>query len=89
MTIKVKPKGETDFFELNEHEGPVLRIDLSANGLLASASGDGTMKIWDLAERKVVKTITGLDKVTSYQITTKYGKRMGVMVGGLMWPAHA
>lgn len=76
MTIKVVPRDKsTEFFELAEHEGPVLRIDLSA-GLLASASGDGTIKIWNLDERKVIKTITGLDKIKSYQITNQYGEQM-------------
>lgn len=74
MTIKVVPKDKSsDFFELNEHNGPVLRIALSCNGLLASSSGDATIKIWNLDERKVVKTICGLDKVKSYQETNVYG----------------
>lgn len=64
----------TEFFELTEHEGPVLRIDLSRNGLLASSSGDGTIKIWNLEERKVVKTLTGFDKVKSYEGTEVFGK---------------
>lgn len=77
MTIKVVPRDKSaEFFELIEHEGPVLRIDLSVQGLLASASGDGTIKIWNLEERKVIKTITGLDKIKSYQMTNQYGKQI-------------
>lgn len=74
MTIKVKPRDTTvEPFELTEHTGPVLRIDLSANGLLASSSGDGTIKIWNLDEKKCIKTISGFDKIKSYQITQVYG----------------
>lgn len=75
MTIKVVPRDKsTEFFEFSEHEGPVLRIDLSRNGLLASSSGDGTIKIWQLDERKLVKTLTGFDKVKSYEATEVFGK---------------
>lgn len=75
MTIKVVPRDKsTECFEFAEHEGPVLRIDLSRNGLLASSSGDGTIKIWNLDGRKVVKTLTGFDKVKSYEANEVFGK---------------
>lgn len=74
MTIKVALKdGSDEPFELTEHHGPVLRIDLSVNNLLASASGDGTIKIWNLDERKVVKTINGFEKINSYAMSDQYG----------------
>lgn len=74
MLIKVVPKDKSsEFFELTGHEGPVFRIDLSTNGLLASSSGDGTLKIWDLDERKVVKTFSDLEKAKSYQATNIFG----------------
>lgn len=76
MTIKVKPRDESsEPFELNEHSGPVLRIDLNKNGLLASSSGDGTIKIWNLDEKKCIKTISGFDKIKSYQITQSFGMK--------------
>lgn len=74
MTIKVTPRDNTaGTFEFTEHTGPVLRIDLSVNGLLASSSGDGTIKIWNLDERKCIKTISGFDKIKSYQVTQVFG----------------
>lgn len=75
MTIKVTPRDDpTQTFELTEHTGPVLRIDLSVNGLLASSSGDGTIKIWDLKEKKCIKTLSGFSKIKSYQETDVYGE---------------
>lgn len=75
MTIKVNPRDKSiEPFELNEHDGPVLRLDLSVNGLLASSSGDGTLKIWNLDERKVIKTFTDLPKINSHLLTNQYGK---------------
>lgn len=75
MTIKVMPRDKSmECFDFAEHEGPVLRIDLSRNGLLASSSGDGTIKIWNLDGRKVVKTLTGFDKVKSYEGNEVFGK---------------
>lgn len=74
MTIKVTPQDKSiDPFEFSEHTGPVLRIDLSKNDLLASSSGDGTIKIWDLKEKKCIKTISGFDKIKSYQVTQVFG----------------
>lgn len=75
MTIKVTPRDNpSGTFELTEHTGPVLRIDLSANDLLASSSGDGTIKIWKLDEKKCIKTISGFDKIKSYQVTQVFGE---------------
>lgn len=75
MIIKVTPRDSPEqTFDLTEHTGPVLRIDLSVNGLLASSSGDGTMKIWDLAEKKCIKTLSGFSKIKSYQETEVYGE---------------
>lgn len=64
-------------FELAGHDGPILRLDLhSAKGWLASSSGDGTVKIWNLAERKVHRTITGgFDKVKSFEVAKCFGKQ--------------
>lgn len=74
MTIKVIPIDKsTDFFEFTEHEGPVLRIDLSVNDLLASSAGDGTIKIWNLNDKSCLKTISGFDKIKSYQATNVFG----------------
>lgn len=74
-TIKVTLRDDpTQSFELMEHTGPVLRIDLSVNGLLASSSGDGTIKIWDLMEKKCIKTLPGFGKIKSYQETEVYGE---------------
>lgn len=76
MTIKVKGKtSDTEEFELVEHTGPVLRIGLSSTNLLASSSGDGTIKIWNLEQRKCIKTIGGLDIIKSYQMSFIYGNR--------------
>lgn len=75
MTIKVVPKDNSEqLFELTDHNGPVLRIHLSVNNLLASASGDGTLKIWSLDERKVIKTFSGFEKINSYAASDQYGR---------------
>lgn len=73
-------------FELTGHEGPILHIDLNKNDLLASSSGDGTIKIWNLIDKKVIKTISGFEKVKSFYAATcfisptfepKHGNNMG------------
>lgn len=81
MTIKIKAKeNSTEEFDFTEHTGPVLRIDLSSTNLLASSSGDGSIKIWNLDERKCIKTISGLDKIKSYQMTFTYGNQSYIHV---------
>lgn len=75
MTIKVTSRQDaSQTFELTEHTGPVLRIDLSVNDLLASYSGDGTIKLWDLIGKKCIKTLSGFGKVKSYQETQVFGE---------------
>lgn len=65
--IKVVPVDKSaEFFELTGHDGPILKIDTSPKGLLASASGDGTIRIWDLKERKEIKVIKGFEQATSF-----------------------
>lgn len=74
--IKVAPLGKPEeVFELTGHEGPVLKIDLSSDGQrLVSSSGDGTIRIWCLNDRKELKQISGFDKVTSAFAATKFSK---------------
>lgn len=77
MTIKVKDTSiSSEEFEFTEHTGPVLRIALNLANLLASSSGDGTIKIWNLEERKCIKTIGGLDIIKSYQMSFAYGNQI-------------
>lgn len=81
MTIKVIQRNAepgTESLEFTEHTGPVLRIDLSKNNLLASTSGDGSIKVWDLNEKKCIKTLSGLDKIKSYQETHVFGKNFSI-----------
>lgn len=49
------------------HEGPILCIDLSVKDQLASSSGDGTIRVWNLGDSKVIKTIEGLERVNEFQ----------------------
>lgn len=73
--IKVVPVDKSDeFFELTGHDGPILKIDTSPKGLLASSSGDGTIRIWDLKERKEVKVIKGFETATSFYNAKSFGK---------------
>ncbi|XP_037954480.1 WD repeat and HMG-box DNA-binding protein 1-like [Teleopsis dalmanni] len=53
--------------QLEGHEGPLLALDVSAKGLLASIAGDGLLKIWDLNSGTEVKTINGLIKTNSFE----------------------
>lgn len=61
-------KGEVEPIELEGHAGPVLALDMHPNLLyLASVGGEGVLKIWNINEEVVVKTITGLPKFNSFE----------------------
>lgn len=74
-TIKVKPTGtEGDEFELGGLAGPVLSMALSPKNLLAASCGDGKLRVWDLASKKLLKTLDGLKKVKSFEGNVYFGK---------------
>lgn len=61
-------------FELRGHEGPVLHIDMHPVAeWLASAGGDGTIRIWDLKAKKEIKCIQGLAKTKSFEAAKTFG----------------
>lgn len=76
--IKVVPLDKSEeVFEFSGHEGPILRLDLhTAKGWLASSSGDGTIKIWNINDKKLVRTINGFDKVKSFELAKCFGKEL-------------
>lgn len=79
--IKLVPKDKSEQESLlSGHQGPILSIDLSIKGLLASSSGDGTIKIWDIAEKKEIKTISGLPKVNTFDSVKSFGKANNIIV---------
>lgn len=60
-------------FELkNVQKGPILHIDLSPKNLLASSAGDGTIVIWDLEKKSVVKSLDGFQKINSFEQASIY-----------------
>lgn len=72
--IKVQKRETTDeFLQLTGHEGPILSIDISSKNMLASSSGDGKIKVWNLEDAgKVIKTIEGLEKVNEFSRATVF-----------------
>ena len=40
---------------LRGHRAPVVSLDTSKNGLIASASEDGSIRLWDIREHKAVQ----------------------------------
>lgn len=62
-------------FELRGHEGPVLSLDtLPANEWLASAGGDGTIRVWCLRTRRQLKCIGGLERAKSFEAAKTYSE---------------
>ena len=50
--------------KLMEHTAPVCSIDFTPDGqYLLSSSEDGTVKLWDIAQRKVIQTITDVKNI--------------------------
>lgn len=58
---------------LKGHTGPVLQLDLSVNDKIASVSGDGTLKIWDLLNKKEIHSISGFEKCNSFEVAKILG----------------
>ncbi|XP_063695779.1 WD repeat and HMG-box DNA-binding protein 1 [Culicoides brevitarsis] len=73
MLKVVKKDKSEDAFELKGHEGPIVYAELGPNNFLASKSGDGKIKIWDLTKQKDVHTISGLDKCKTFDTALSYG----------------
>uniref|UniRef100_A0A1A9WIP5 Uncharacterized protein n=1 Tax=Glossina brevipalpis TaxID=37001 RepID=A0A1A9WIP5_9MUSC len=74
-SIKVLKDDTMQPLELRGHKGPVLALDLHPkNILLASYSGDGFVKIWDLQnEGKELYSIAGLSKTNSFENASCFG----------------
>ncbi|XP_012277279.1 WD repeat and HMG-box DNA-binding protein 1 isoform X2 [Orussus abietinus] len=55
MRIRVTNIEKSDTIELNGHEAPVLGISLDPKEVfLASSSADGTIRVWDIKEKKAI-----------------------------------
>ncbi|XP_059614227.1 WD repeat and HMG-box DNA-binding protein 1 [Phlebotomus argentipes] len=67
-TIKVTIREGAEEVELTGHSGPILALDVSPEGFLASSSGDGSLKIWKIADQSVVKTIEGFPLVKTVSL---------------------
>ncbi|GAB0095032.1 WD repeat and HMG-box DNA-binding protein 1 [Sergentomyia squamirostris] len=68
-TIKVVLReAENDVLDLTGHSGPILAIDVSPEGFLASSSGDGTVRVWKIDDQSVVKTIEGFPIVKTVSL---------------------
>lgn len=60
-------EGGAPLFTITEHKGPVLSISICPRMKYAStASGDGSMRIWDIDIQKVVKEITCVPKINTF-----------------------
>lgn len=73
--IKVLKEDESQPIDLDGHKGPVLALDVHPKGTyVASAGGDGVIKIWNLLEGgKEIKEINGLPKANSFENAKCYG----------------
>lgn len=77
FSIKVTKRDESsEPFELKGHEWPVICIDLSKTGLLASKAGDGKLKVWQLEDRTVVHSIDNLDQCKSFDTAKTFASVM-------------
>lgn len=75
MEIRVSHADKSEeTFELLGHSGPILSIDLSPQDYLASSSGDGSMKIWDLKTKKVIHSFTGFETTKSFSTARTFCK---------------
>ena len=74
------PSGIHLEYSLTGHNGHVHRLAISPNReILASASLDNTVRLWDLATRKLVRTLSGSDQPSAQVFGvawSKNGKRL-------------
>lgn len=74
IKVQLRDKSQ-DLFELKgKHTGPILSMDLSPKNLLVSCAGDGTIIIWDLEKKEMVKSFDGFPKSNNFQNTTYFGE---------------
>lgn len=71
--IKVYVNEQEKVVDLLGHSGPILALDVTPGNWLVSAAGDGTVRVWDIAEQKVIKTIEGYPKAKSFEMAECYG----------------
>ncbi|XP_055701937.1 WD repeat and HMG-box DNA-binding protein 1 [Phlebotomus papatasi] len=71
-TIKVTIRENSEEIDLSGHSGPILALDLSPEGFLASSSGDGSLRIWKLDDQSVVKKIEGFPLVKTVSLAEGY-----------------
>lgn len=79
--VKVVPLDKSEEpFELIGHTGPILKIDISVKGLLASSSGDGTVRIWRLSDKKEVRRFDGFEQVKSFFVAKFFGSVFRILI---------
>lgn len=71
-TIKVTIRENSEEIDLSGHSGPILALDVSPEGFLASSSGDGSLRIWKLDDQSVVKKIEGFPLVKTISLAEGY-----------------
>ncbi|CAG9804650.1 unnamed protein product [Chironomus riparius] len=66
-TIKARKFSDPDTtIELKGHTGPIFQIAINDKNHIASSSGDGTIKVWNLETQQVVKTYDGFEKFDKF-----------------------
>jgi len=69
---------------LSGHEAPIWSMAFSPDGtLLATGSVDKTVRIWDVARRRLLRTLAGQPDVVTDLAFTQDGKRL-ISVGGIV-----
>ncbi|KAJ8681513.1 hypothetical protein QAD02_017305 [Eretmocerus hayati] len=73
MRIQVSNIKTKDNFELNGHDAPILGLSLDPKEeFIASSSGDGTIKVWSIKDRRSVHTWNVVPKCNSFFTAKAY-----------------
>lgn len=60
-------EGGAPLFVMSEHKGPVLSIAVCPQmKYAATASGDGTLRVWDIDTQKIVKELLCVPKINTF-----------------------